>query len=110
MRLATRMLAGVCGVAGSLIVGSGIAAAAPNIDSIVNSTCTYPQVIAALNAEDPATANKVTSNPLATSWLQQLVASPPDQRRNMIAQVQGVPEIQAYGPVIGQVASSCNNY
>ena len=50
MRLATRMIAGVCGVAGSLIVGSGIAAAAPNIDAIVNSTCTYPQVIAALNA------------------------------------------------------------
>jgi hemophore-related protein len=110
MRLATKLIAGFSGVAGSLIVGSGIAAAAPNIDAIVNSTCTYPQVISALDAQSPETANKVTSNPLATAWLQQLVAAPPDQRRNMIAQVQGVPEIQQYGGLIGSVASSCNNY
>ncbi|CAN5853982.1 hemophore-related protein [soil metagenome] len=97
-------------MAGSLIVGSGIASAAPNVDAIVNSTCTYPQVIAALNAQDPATADQVASSPVATGWLQQLVAASPDQRRNMIAQVQGVPQIQAFGPVINQVASTCNNF
>jgi hemophore-related protein len=110
MRATNKLIAGLCGVAASIVVGSGIASAAPNIDAIVNSTCTYPQVIAALDAQSPETAGELQSNGLATAWLQSLVAAPPDQRRQMIAQVQGIPQLQAYGPVIGQVAASCSKY
>jgi hypothetical protein len=42
--------------------------------------------------------------------LQGLVAAPPDQRAQMIQQVQGAPALQPYMPVIYQVANTCNNY
>jgi hemophore-related protein len=80
------------------------------VSVIVNSTCSYPQVMAALNAQSPATANQLSANPLAVAWLQQLVASPPDGRTQMVQQAQGVPAIQQYTPLIMQVANSCNNY
>jgi hemophore-related protein len=106
----TRLVVGMFGAASSLIVGSGIASAAPDIDAIANSTCTYPQVMAALNAQSPGTAKKISSNPMATAWLQQLVASAPDQRRQMIAQYQNFPEVQQYSGVISGVAGTCNNF
>jgi hemophore-related protein len=110
MQMTTKLVASLCGAAATLIVGSGIASASPDMGSIVNSTCSYPQVISALNAENPAVAAQVTGNPLATAWLQQLVAAPPPQRQVMVNQAAGVPEVQQYSGLIGQVASTCNNY
>ena len=94
----------------SLIAGGGIAAAAPDVNAIANSTCTYAQVMAALTAQSPDAANQLSSNPAATAWLQRLVASPPDQRQQMIAQVQSLPALQQYNGLISQVAHTCNNY
>jgi len=110
MKLKMRMAAGLGGLALALAAGSGIASAQPDVNAIANSTCTYPQVIAALNAQSPDAAAKITGNPLATAWLQQLVASPPDQRRAMIAQYQNVPEVQEYSGVISGVTNTCKNY
>jgi hemophore-related protein len=114
MSLTTKLVASFCGVASALIVGSGlgagVASAAPDTNAIVNSTCTYPQVMAALNAENPDVAAQVTGNPLANSWLQQLVAAPPAQRQVMVNQAQQVPAVQQYSGLIGQVANTCNNY
>lgn len=92
------------------IAGAGTAAAAPDTSAIVNSQCTYPQVIAALNAQDPGAAAELTSSPLATGWLQSLVAAGPAQRQQMITQVQGLPRLQPYTGLINQVAYSCANY
>ncbi|WP_435405538.1 hemophore-related protein [Mycolicibacterium komossense] len=108
--MTTKLVASLCGAAATLIVGGGLASATPDTNAIVNSTCSYPQVMAALNAQDPAVAAKVSSNPLATAWLQQLVAAPPPQRQVMVDQAAGVPEVQQYSGLIGQVATSCNNY
>jgi len=80
------------------------------MSAIINSTCSYPQVMAALNAQSPDVANQVSSNPVATAWLQQLVASPPSQRRQMVQQAQSVPAVQQYSALISQVANTCNNY
>jgi hemophore-related protein len=110
MTLTTKLVAGLCGVATSMIVGTGVASASPDMGSIVNSTCSYPQVIAALNSENPGVAAQVTGNPLATAWLQQLVAAPPPQRQVMVNQAAAVPDVQRYSGLIGQVASTCNNY
>jgi hemophore-related protein len=63
-----------------------------------------------LNAKNPDVANQITANPLANAWLQQLIASPPDGRRQMIQQAQGVPAVQQYQGLIFQVAGSCNNF
>ena len=98
------------GLAFSLSAGAGIASAGPDASAIVNSTCTYPQVMAALNDQSPATANELNANPLAVAWLQGLVAAPPDQRARMVHQVQGVPGLQPYMGGIFQVANSCNGY
>jgi hemophore-related protein len=101
---------GTAGATLSLFAFSGIASAEPNVEAIVNSTCTYPQVIAALNAQDPAAANQLTSNPIAVGWLQSFVASPPDGRRQMAKQIQGAPELEQYTVLINSVAGSCKNY
>ncbi|HVQ50640.1 MAG TPA: hemophore-related protein [Mycobacterium sp.] len=106
----TKLVVAAAGVALSLSAGAGIASATPDASAIINSTCTYPQVTAALNAQSPETANELNSNPLAAGWLQNLVAAPPDQRAQMIDQVQGIPALQSYMPVIFQVAGSCNRY
>ena len=110
MLSSTKLVVAVGGLALSLTAGVGIASAGPDVSVIVNSTCSYPQVMAALNAQSPATANQLSANPLAVAWLQQLVASPPDGRTQMVQQAQGVPAIQQYTPLIMQVANSCNNY
>jgi hemophore-related protein len=110
MRLATKMMFVTGGVAMSMFAGSGMAAAAPDTEAIVNSTCTYPQIIAAVNAQDPAAGQQITSSPIATGYLQSFVASGPEQRRNYIAQAQAVPEITKYYGLINTVAATCNNY
>jgi hemophore-related protein len=94
----------------SLGAGTGIASAQPDVSAIVNSTCTYPQIMAALNDQNPAAASELNGNLLSVLWLQRLVASPPDQRAEMIQQVQDDPTLQQYIPVIFQVAGSCNRY
>jgi hemophore-related protein len=106
----TKLVVAFTGLALSLSAGAGIASATPDASAIVNSTCTYPQVMAALNDQSPETANELNANPLAVGWLQGLVAAPPDQRAQMVQQVQGSPALQPYMPVIYQVANTCNNY
>jgi hemophore-related protein len=106
----TKLADAVGGLALTLTAGAGIASAEPDMSVIINSTCTYPQVMAALNAQSPDLANELSANPAATAWLQQLIASRPDGRRQMIQQVQSVPAIQQYTPLIMQVANTCNNF
>jgi hemophore-related protein len=106
----TKVVVAAAGLAFALSTGAGIASATPDVNAIVNSTCTYPQVMAALNDQSPETANELNANPLAVGWLQGLVAAPPDQRADMVQQMQGSPALQPYMPVISQVASTCKNY
>jgi hemophore-related protein len=110
MSMLKKMIVCSGGALVALAAGSGIAAAQPDVETIVNSTCTYPQVISALNAQSPEAAGQIESNQMASSWLQQLVASPPDGRRAMIAQIQAYPQLNSYTGLINSVAASCNNY
>src|ERR1700752_3568448 len=87
----TKVAVAAAGLALSLGIGTGIASAEPDASTIVNSTCTYPQVMEALNDQNPGAASQLNANPIAVGWLQGLVAAPPDQRRVMIQQVQGIP-------------------
>ena len=106
----TKLVVASAGLALSLSTGAGIASAQPDVSAIVNSTCTYPQVMAALNDQNPGVAAELNANQLAVGWLQSLVAAPPAQRAQMVQQVQALPALQPYMPVIFQVASTCNNY
>jgi len=61
------------------------------VSPIINSTCTYPQVMAALNAENPDSANQVTSNPIGECVAATARRIATEGRRAMVAQAQGVP-------------------
>ena len=105
-----KLVAASAGLAIALSAGAGIASAQPDVGAIVNSPCTYPQVMAALNAADPNAAAELNARPAAVGWLHSLVAAPPAQRAKMVQQVQALPALQPYMPLIFQVAGSCSNY
>ncbi|MCT7657980.1 hemophore-related protein [Mycobacterium deserti] len=93
-----------------LTLGIGVASAQPAVDAIVNSTCSYPQVMAALKAQDPKMASQVSANPAMVAGLKQLVAAGPDERRRMVSQWQNVPAVQPYIGLISSVVGTCNSY
>ncbi len=105
-----KMVFVVGGATSALFLGAGVASAVPDADAIANMTCTYPQVEAALNAQSPQVAGELLASPVATWWVQSLVGSPPDQRRQMLFQVEGMPEVQQYADVINRVAATCHTY
>lgn len=110
MSLTTKVIVGCGGALVSVFASAGIASAAPDVEAIVNSTCTYPQVMAALQSQDPAAAGQLSGSPMAVGFLQKLVASPPEGRRSMIAQIQAYPQLNSYTGLINSVAGSCNNF
>jgi len=109
--LLTRLAVGAGGLALSLTAGAGIASADPDLGPIVNSTCTYDQLVSALNAQSPQTARLFNSTPTVQAGLQQFLASPPDQRQQMAQKIQNQPG--GLGPYLGVIESAftvCNNY
>ncbi|MUM23129.1 hemophore-related protein [Mycobacterium sp. CBMA271] len=110
MPLTAKLIVGSGAVALSLFAGSGIASAEPDVSAIVNTTCTYPQIMAALNVQSPEAAQQVNASPIAGAWLQQFVASPRVKRQQMVDEVKGMPAVQEYTVLINQVATSCRNY
>lgn len=98
------------GIALSLTVGLGIAVAEPDLSPAVSTTCNYSQVVAAMNAQSPATAAQFNAAPAAQSFLQQFLASPPPQRQQMLQQAQGVPEAAQFVNIVDPIANTCNNY
>ena len=105
----SKLAAAVGGAAVALSAAAGVASADP-LDPIINTTCTYPQVMAALNANDPATAQELNASPFAQNYIRQFLASPPPKRQQMAAQIQGMPAAAKYFNTIQQVAVVCNNY
>ncbi|MBI3227428.1 MAG: hemophore-related protein [Mycolicibacterium cosmeticum] len=100
----------VVGVLATLGVGTAASAvAAPDVSAIVNSTCSYDQVMAALNAQAPDVAKDIAGTP-ATGFIRQLVVAPPAKRRQMIASVEGIPEVQQETSLILQIAGNCARY
>ena len=77
----TKLIVASGGLALSLTAGAGIASAGPDVSPIINSTCTYPQVVAALNAQDSGLAAQLSQTPAAQGWLQALVAATTDGER-----------------------------
>ncbi|CAJ1582823.1 hemophore-related protein [[Mycobacterium] wendilense] len=108
MKTKIMLMAGVTTAAA--LFGAGAASAQPDVEAIVNSTCTYPQVMNALRATSPETAAELESSMLATGWIQNLLAAGPDERRASIAQLQAYPQLNGYASTINAVAYSCQNY
>lgn len=95
---------------GSLSAGAGFASASPDLSPIINTTCNYSQVNAALSAENPAAAADFNASPIAQTWLRSFLSSPPEKRERIANQIQAMPEAQQYLGTITSIAGSCNNY
>lgn len=93
-----------------LTAGAGVASADPDFGPAINTTCSYPQVVAAMNAESPEVAAKFNANGMAQGWLQSFLAAPPAKREQMAQEAQGFPGVGKYFGVVSQIAGSCNNY
>jgi hemophore-related protein len=106
----TKLAVATGGLALSLTAGAGVASAAPDLGPAINTTCSYQQVVSALNAQDPAAAAQFNESPLAQSYLRQFLASPPAQRQQLAQQALAVPGAQQQVGLVMQLASSCNNY
>jgi hemophore-related protein len=107
-----KVAAGLGGLTMALMAGAGIASAAPGDAVILNSTCSYPQVIAAAKAQDPAATTALQNDPAANGFLQGLIASPPGspERQQKIAFVRSFPQAAQFNGLISSVANTCNNY
>lgn len=106
----TALAAAVGGLALSLTAGAGPASADPAPDPVINTTCSYSQVVAAMDAQSPAAAAQLNASPPAQGFLQNFLASPPPQRAQMIQQVQGTPEAGQFVGLFQPIANSCNDY
>jgi len=78
--------------------------------AVIGTTCSYPQVIGALQARDPGAAREFTGSPFAVSWLQRFLSSGPQERQGMAQQVQNAPGAAQYTGLINDVAGTCNNF
>ena len=110
MAFTTKVAAALGGLVLAVMAGSGIASAAPGDSVIVNSTCTYPQVMSALNAEDPVAADALATNPMANAFLQDLVNTPPSGRQVKIDKVRAYPAAARFSGLIFEVANTCSKY
>lgn len=102
----------VCGLAAlaASVAAAGLAGADPAPDPAINTTCDYSQVVAAMNDQSPAAAAKFNEEPVAQSFLQRFLASPPPQRQEMLQQARAVPEAAQFVSIVEPVAVTCNNY
>lgn len=91
------------------LASGGVAFGQPDMSSLVKTTCSYSQVVAALDAQSPELANQLNSQPMAQSMLRTFLASPPDQREQMVA-AHGAHWGQQFSQSLVQVADVCNNY
>lgn len=98
------------GLALSLATGVGTATAAPDLSPFVNTTCSYPQVISALNATDPAAAAQFTASPMNVSAVQQFLAAPRSERQRMAEMVAASPNSEQFFGLMQQVVSTCNTF
>jgi hemophore-related protein len=111
IKLSSTKVAVACGgFALSLTAGTGVASADPDLGAMVNTTCSYPQVVSALNAQNPAAAGAFNASPRMQSGLRHFLSAPPDQREQMAQQMASTPANQQYLGLLQQVFNTCNNY
>lgn len=99
------------GLAVAFPLSAGVASAQPQPDlgPIINTTCTYGQVMAALSEQYPDLAAELAQQ-RADRIVMSFLASSIPERRATVAMLQNSPTVQAYFTPISDVANTCNNY
>jgi hemophore-related protein len=110
--LLTRVGLVVGGLASSLTAGAGVASADPDLGSAVNTTCTYPQIVAALNAQNPQYGSLLNSSPELQTQLQQFLAGSRDERQQWAQAVVSNrnPANQQLIPILKTAFDTCGNF
>ncbi|ORB60640.1 hemophore-related protein [Mycolicibacterium tusciae] len=106
----TRLAVAVGGLGMSLAAGVGVASAQPDLGLAVNTTCSYPQLVSALNAQSPEAGAAFDKQPMLKAGLQQFLASGPAQRQQMASRIAAAPWAQPYLGSIQQAFSTCQNF
>lgn len=88
----------------------GIASAGPNLDSAINTTCTYPQLVSALDAQDPQVRMAFDQSPILQRGLREFIADAPAKRAKTAQDVANAPMFQPYLGTIEQAFNTCNNF
>ena len=100
-----------CGLALAVLpLSVGVASAEPDFGPVINTTCSYEQVMSALNAQQPALAVEFNESAMAQGMLRSFLASGPAERQQTVAQLQSSPGVQQYFGPIQSIAGSCNKY
>ena len=95
----------------ALAAAIGPAWADPTLDAAVNTTCTYPQVQAAINAESPEVADKFNGSPVAQSWIQKFLDASRSKRQKMIEKAEKRTEATPGSmAVVARILNNCTNY
>ncbi|MCF6390606.1 hemophore-related protein [Mycobacterium sp. MBM] len=122
-RSAARLFAGFTALAATTFGLAPVAAAEPS-GKLIETTCSYAQVDAALQAEAPQLADRLHSRPEAQAKVQELLALPVPERRERVqgfldrnpdvqAAVQkrkNTPQGQETVAKLNRVAETCHNY
>jgi hemophore-related protein len=119
-----RIVAGIGVFSAVSISGAGIASADPGDGPLIETTCSYAQLIAALQVEAPEASARLAQHPDAQAKLQEIVALPVDQRkqrvqgfldrnpdvRAAIDEKRNTPEGQEKIQMLARIATACHNY
>jgi hemophore-related protein len=119
-----KVVAGVGVLTAVSVGGAGIASADPGDGPLIETTCSYPQLMAALQVEAPEASARLAEHPEAQAKLQQFVALPVDQRkqrlqafldrnpdvRAKIDQKRATQEGQTKMQMLAGLAATCHNY
>jgi hemophore-related protein len=98
------------GLALSVPLVTGVASAQPDFSAVVNTRCSYEQVMAALNAQRPDLAQQFNQSPFAQGALRNFLASGPAERQQTVVQLQSNPMAAEYFGPINMIAGSCSRY
>lgn len=105
-----RVSVGLGALALSLTAAAGIASADPDLDLAINTTCSYPQVVAALNAQDPQFGKALSQSPILQSGLREFLAAGPEKRAQTAQDVANAPAFQPYLGAMEQAYRTCHNF
>ena len=120
---AVRVLAGFAAATGVAFALAPLAASEP-AGPLIETTCSYPQVDAALQAEAPQMADRLHERPEAQSKVQALLALPVPERhdrvqgfldrnpdiRAAVEKRKSTPEGQETVAKLNRIAQTCHNY
>lgn len=105
-------------------LASPSASAQPDLSPLIQTTCDYQQVEAALNTQAPDLARELAQYPAAQAKLQRFLTAPPSARQQMVDQAfaahpqwqntinekAGTPQGQQTQSALLAVANTCNSY